>query len=188
MENKINSGNKICPQCQNEIGFYDKVCCHCGQKFEVEYEDARAAYIQDRVGTYLNKFDRIDSGEKASSWNWCAFLFTCDWLIYRKMYKLAVIVMVALVAVDIIAEIACFAVISNELVAGLVAKLIPLVAYVYIGIMGDRWYKKKIDKLVEEGAVLEPNEKIEHYKKGGTNVVAVIVILIISNGLSLLLM
>ena len=187
MENNNYTGNKICPQCKKEIGYYDKLCYHCGQEFEVEYEDERAAYIQKKVGTYLNKFDKLDSGEKASSWNWCAFLFTCDWLIYRKMYKLAIIVLVALVAVELVAEIILYSVISNELVADLMVNMVSVVASVYVGIMGDRWYKKKIDKLVEEGASLEPDEKQEHYKKGGTNVVAVIIILIVSSAINLLL-
>ena len=187
MENNNYTGNKICPQCKKEIGYYDKLCYHCGQEFEVEYEDERAAYIQKKVGTYLNKFEKLDSGEKASSWNWCAFLFTCDWLIYRKMYKLAVIVLIALVAIDIVAGLIFFSVINNELVAELIVSLVSLAACVYIGIMGDRWYKKKIDKLVEEGASLEPDEKQEHYKKGGTNVVAVIIILIVSSAINLLL-
>ena len=187
MENNNYLGNKICPQCKKAIGYYDKLCYYCGQEFEVEYEDERAAYIQKKVGTYLNKFDKLDSGEKASSWNWCAFLFTCDWLIYRKMYKLAIIVLVALVAVEFVAEIILYSVISNELVADLMGNMVSVVASVYVGIMGDRWYKKKIDKLVEEGASLEPDEKQEHYKKGGTNVVAVIIILIVSSAINLLL-
>ena len=180
MENNNYTGNKICPQCKKEIGYYDKLCYHCGQEFEVEYEDERAAYIQKKVGTYLNKFDKLDSGEKASSWNWCAFLFTCDWLIYRKMYKLAIIVLVALVAVELVAEIILYSVISNELVADLMVNMVSVVASVYVGIMGDRWYKKKIDKLVEEGALLEPDEKQEHYKKGGTNLIVTIIVVAIS--------
>ena len=92
MQNNENNEVKICTRCKREISYYDKTCYYCGEEFEVEYTDERAEYIQKNIGTYLRKFNKIDSGDKASSWNWCAFLFTVDWLVYRKMYKLAVIV------------------------------------------------------------------------------------------------
>ena len=182
-----NNEVKICPGCKREIDYYEKTCIYCGEEFKVEYPDERAAYIQKNVGTYLRKFDKIDNEDKASSWNWCAFLFTSDWLIYRKMYKLAVIVLVALVALEIIVELVTFTIIDNEIVADLIVSLIDIAAYVAIGIMGDRWYKTKVDKLVKESAELSSEEKQEHYKKGGTNLPAVIIIVLISVAINLFL-
>lgn len=187
MQNKENNEVKICTRCKREINCYDKTCYYCGEEFEVEYPDERAAYIQKNIGTYLRKFNKIESGDKASSWNWCAFLFTVDWLVYRKMYKLAVIVLVATVVIDLVAELVFFSVISNELTASLFSDLVTLAYCVFIGIMGDRWYKTRVDKLVEESAELPEEEKQKHYKKGGTNIIAVIVMVLLAGTINLLL-
>lgn len=187
MQNNENNEVKICTRCKREISYYDKTCYYCGEEFEVEYTDERAEYIQKNIGTYLRKFNKIDSGDKASSWNWCAFLFTVDWLVYRKMYKLAVIVLVATVVIDLVAQLVFFSVISNELAASLLSNFVTIAYCVFIGIMGDRWYKTRIDKFVEERAGIPDEEKQQHYKKGGTNIVAVIVMVLIAGTINLLL-
>jgi len=67
------------------------------------------------------------------------------------------------------------------------SNLVTIAYCVFIGIMGDRWYKTRIDKLVEESAGIPDEEKQQHYKKGGTNIVAVIVMVLIAGTINLLL-
>lgn len=185
-----NNEVKICPRCKREINYYDKTCIYCGEEFEVEYPDERGEYIQKNIGTYLKKFDKIRPDNSGSSWNWCAFLFTFSWMVYRKMYKPAVITLVCLFALEFVAGFIGLIIVpfeNDETLADLFIAIVDIAACVAIGIKGDKWYKKKVDKLVEEGAELSSVEKQEHYKKGGTNVLAVIILALISGAISVFL-
>ena len=189
MQNNTNE-YKTCPRCKKEIGYYETVCIYCGEEFEVEYPDERAAYIQKNIGTYLKKFDKIRPNNSGSSWNWCAFLFTFSWMVYRKMYKPAVITLMCLFALEFVAGFIGLIIVpfeNDETLADLFIAIVDIAACVIIGIKGDKWYKKKVDKLVEEGAELSSVEKQGHYKKGGTNILAVIILALISGALNLLL-
>lgn len=187
MQNKNSNGTKICPRCRREINYYDSSCLYCGEVFEVEYPDERVKYIQKAVGTYLSKFDKIQSGDSASAWNWCAFLFTYSWLAYRKMYKLAIISLVCISVVDSVLGNILFSVINNDSVADLLNNFVVLIVCAIIGIKGDIWYKKKIDVLVEESVGLSTEEKQQHYKKGGTSVLAVIIFALVVGAINVLI-
>lgn len=55
------------------------------------------------------------------------------------------------------------------------------VAYcVVVGMLGDHWYNKKIERLAAEGRLIPPGpEKQNHVKKGGTSIAALIVCLLL---------
>lgn len=186
MQNNENNGFKICPRCKKEIGYYENVCIYCGEEFEVEYPDERATYIQKNVDKYLSKFDKMNAKDSNTSWNWCAFLFTFSWIVYRKMYKLAVVVMLIMFAVEFaVGSLSIF--VDGGKSADLLINVVSIGFSIAIGILGNGWYQAKVNKLVEEGAELPAEEKQQHYKKGGTNILAVIILALISGALNLLL-
>lgn len=182
-----NNGFKTCPRCKKEIDYYENVCIYCGEEFEVEYPDERAAYIQKNVDKYLSKFDKMTAAGSGASWNWCAFLFTFSWMVYRKMYGLAVIVMLAMFAIEFSAGTLSIYV-DGGTSANLLINVIDIVICIVIGVLGNGWYQTKVNKLVKEGAEFPEEEKQQHYKKGGTSVLAVIILALISGALNLLLM
>ncbi len=186
MQNNENNGIKICPRCKKEINSYDDTCIHCGEKFEIEYPDERAAYIQKNVGTYLNKFSDINKGKPTSSWNWCGFLFSFHWMLYRKMYGLGVIVFVIYCLVSVVVETSLYLFGINEILLAVITLIIDIAYAVVIGLLGDHWYQKKINKLVAEGENMSPEEKQKHHKKGGVNLPLVLVLVVISVVLNLL--
>jgi type IV pilus assembly protein PilA len=49
-----------------------------------------AAVGDQKVDYYVPKFERFDAGGSLLSWNWPAFFVTFLWLLYRRMYGLAV--------------------------------------------------------------------------------------------------
>ena len=58
------------------------------------YHLLQQAYAGPRGEWYANHFKRFSSGGRTSfaiTWNWCAFLFGIVWLLYRKMYGMALI-------------------------------------------------------------------------------------------------
>jgi Tfp pilus assembly major pilin PilA len=49
----------------------------------------RAAVGENKAGYYLPLFQRFEQGGSRASWNWPAFFVTFFWLLYRRMYGLA---------------------------------------------------------------------------------------------------
>ncbi|HJY40111.1 MAG TPA: pilin [Steroidobacteraceae bacterium] len=50
----------------------------------------RAAVGEKKAGYYVPLFYRFDQGSSRASWNWPSFFVTFFWLLYRRMYGLAV--------------------------------------------------------------------------------------------------
>ncbi|NLP48937.1 MAG: DUF2628 domain-containing protein [Clostridiales bacterium] len=46
-----------------------------------------AVYVQIGAKRYINKFRKIEAGQKKLSWSWPAFFFSPYWFFYRKMYR-----------------------------------------------------------------------------------------------------
>lgn len=180
MEYQTNQDYKACPNCGKAIEFYKTVCPHCGQTFEVDIPDERIPYIGSNVNVYLKKFNRMEQKNSILSWNWCGFLLTTRWLMYRKMYGLGVVIYVMFQAAGFVLGfvLAMTGLDGTALDTALViASMILSVAYcTIVGMLGDHWYKKKIERLAAEGKMIPSGpEKQKHIKKGGTNIVAFII-------------
>jgi len=119
--------------------------------------EKRAPYIRSKIDYYTNRFSNMEMTSSKVSWNWCAFLFTSYWLIYRKMYKLFAVV--AVIELILIPAAASF-------VESL--QLLNLVVCVLLGLFGNYLYMKNIDNLIEN----EPADTTAligyHEKNGGT--------------------
>ncbi len=60
-----------------------------------------AAFVQSNAARIISKFKRI-SKDKKITWNWGAFIFAEFWFIYRKMFKIGVLMMAASLAISIL--------------------------------------------------------------------------------------
>ena len=89
-----NCGNPVAQQtAQNENGEYAEF--EGTIKAENIIDDDVCALIgEEKQEYYLNRFAQMKQGNKKATWNWCAFLFTPAWFIYRKMYAYGAIVFV----------------------------------------------------------------------------------------------
>lgn len=65
---------------------------------------AYAAFVGPRFPVYRRKWhlDRKPHPDSASTWNWAAFLFGAFWMLYRRMYGVAALWIVAMVVISII--------------------------------------------------------------------------------------
>lgn len=94
----------ICPYCKETILDGAIKCKHCGSMLNLDptntinvdniSSDDIRAFVGPNAHYYIQQFSRftITGREKfCVTWNWSCFCFTFIWLLYRKMYALAVI-------------------------------------------------------------------------------------------------
>ena len=60
-----------------------------------------AEYIQSNTALYIPKLYKIEKSGSKLSFNWAAFLFSPYWFFYRKMAKIGVLLMIALLMVSV---------------------------------------------------------------------------------------
>ena len=187
--------SKYCKFCGNEAADEARFCGECGGNFgsTTEYERVEADIIQppkrnhsgvaaDRlevrerlVGTkteyYIPRFETMETLNSTTSWNWCAFLFSTGWMMYRKMYAYAL-----------------FLFIAANIFTLLGLGFMTLVMSIGCGILGNYLYMKDINNRTEKAMNMQPEEReLFIQKNSGTSWVAVIVLYLIGTALGFLL-
>jgi len=128
-----------------------------------------AAFIGGNAGKYLRKFNEfyVDGKDKFTfTWHWPAFLFGFFWMVYRKLYGWA------------------FVLLFLQTLFSLIPYLSP-VARVVIGLIGNYLYykhtKEKILKLKKTHTFSDSAQMVAALKKiGAVNVRALIICIILT--------
>lgn len=119
------------------------------------------SYIQIKTEYYKPKFAQMRTSNSKASWNWCAFLVSPYWFIYRKMYAWGY---------GILGIVFVLSLIGN-----LFSSILSLGLYITVGVLGNHLYMKQIDKYSNESKYLNEPIKSQHMqKKGGVNSTAVV--------------
>lgn len=117
---------------------------------------------------YAKTFKTHKDSDNFASWNWCSFLFTPFWLLYRKMYIWFVVFIIAESVID-----------TFSFIFPLLGSILRIVLMVVFGIFGNSMYlnsaKYRIRKI---------NNTLQSYKHkdlvlnatGGTNLVAPLIL------------
>jgi len=122
-------------------------------------EHAEELYLRAFVGSnadyYLRKwFPLRQHAGNDGGFNWAAFLLSVMWIAYRKMYRVAAI-LVAILLLETVAEEILFVVILGGEVPPGTDTVIGLVVAIICGANGNRWYlshaKKEIAKVADRG-------------------------------------
>lgn len=131
-------------------------------------------YIGPKKGVYLKKFDKIEQGR--ISWNWCGFLVSGLWLLYRKMYAYFFAIFGIVFAIELILNFAV-----PDKTAQTISCIISLAFNVAIGLWGDNLYYRKLKKLAafEESANIAVDDMQYVKKNGGTSAAAVVIYIIV---------
>ena len=118
--------------------------------------DARMQFVGQNQQYYASKFATMTTQNKKTSWNWCAFLFTPYWFIYRKMYGYGF---------GILALVFILSLIPSGLIS-----LLLLGGYIAFGILANFIYMKSIDNLIAQMRTLPETAKYQFIaEKGGVN-------------------
>lgn len=185
---------KQCNRCGAPVGMLDKYCDNCGNALNENTADFGSSYAEENVDVliippkrggsnpgadsrevrerligkkaeyYLPRFEQMESFNSFISWNWCAFLFSYLWMLYRKMYAFGIGLMVlssvltltGLGGVGILVMIAC-------------------------GLCGNFLYMKDINNRTEKAMNMQPEQREAYIEKcGGTSWRPVIIYYVVS--------
>ena len=126
--------------------------------------------VGTKVEYYLPKFGRFRSEGGVASFNWPAFFFGPYWMAYRKMYVLAVVVML----------ISDVAVILNS-------GLINLLLMIGCSVLGNFLYMKDIEHRTQKVLDLEPEKRDAYIERnGGASFVPVVLLVVLTGILGML--
>lgn len=161
------SGVVYCTRCGAPNPETSRFCASCGAPMgpqgtvRFSADVLTAALVGPKAEYYLPAFARMHSTGRIESWNWCAFLFTPFWLIYRKMYSFGA----AVLAVRLL----------TGLTDNLLIRVLWLAICVFAGVYGNTLYMRRVERLSAEAASMaEPERGWFLTQKGGVNQAAVI--------------
>jgi hypothetical protein len=130
-------------------------------------------FIGKNADYYLMEWEQA-TGQKYVTWNWAAFFFSVFWLLYRKMFRQAGLVL-ALIAIESLGEKILFPDMPDYISNGLSSGIGMAVAG-FLGRFGNDWYKKHVDKAVSR--LKASDAPVESYRKqGGTSWLLAILVL-----------
>jgi hypothetical protein len=137
--------------------------------------DDIANFVQSNASYYVNKLGGIQAGY--SGWNWCSFLFSGYWFLYRKMYKTGFAILGSHIVLYFIMFFFGMAYNIEKWMWYLSAmELAPIICF---GINGNKLYMKYVyDRVYRlKNAPREMQQQIIR-TEGGTDVAAVICALV----------
>ena len=167
----IGSGNAFCSRCGNPVSvngssqasstFSNGYQTPVYNQFQQSQQTDLTAFIGDNADIYTRKFSELQINNTKASWNWCAFLLTPYWFIYRKMYDYGAIILGSYFVLSLIGNWILF-----------VASLITSIVF---GILGNHIYLQRIQKYSNESMQLSDYERSAYMAKHqGTNIAAAI--------------
>ena len=151
---------------------------------EDEIKKLRSALIGEKVDHYIPIFEDLDR-TGGSSWNWCGCLFSPYWFAYRKMYGWsAIAIAIPLVLGFIIGLMLISYSGDTDTIINGASRLIGIACAIFFGVVSNKAYKKRIDKLVEEAP--KDADALNKYikSKGGVSAGGMILALIVGIGLN----
>jgi hypothetical protein len=135
--------------------------------FEEFDEEIIKLFVQKNSDYYISKWKLMTAKNSMISWNWASFFFTGLWFGYRKMifYGFLYVLISVLFSLPVIGF------------------FLWLSAWIGVGMFGNYLYGKYTYEKLKELKFLYPNEadfKTAVIEKGGTSIIDVILIMILS--------
>lgn len=151
------------------------------RRIEGFFEDDIRAFVGNNADKYLERFYCITRGQKP--YNWCSALFSASWMIYRKMWK------PALALVVIVSLLNSFFGMFGMPLSGLYTIALYIFYFVYLGRQGNVLYWEYVKQELTKAGLAnlsQPNYEARENlgKAGGTSVLFVILLIVFSSALS----
>lgn len=121
--------------------------------------DVRAQLVGAKADHYLPKFEKMEQTNSFISWNWPAFLIGAAWMLYRKMYVIGAVVLVA-----------------ANLINAMQNSFLTLLFWLFTGLVGNFLYMKDINRRVEKVLDLQPDQRQAYLdRNSGTSFIPLLV-------------
>ena len=187
---------KLCKNCGAWVEDDDRFCEHCGNNLssvddpvviDVEPEvveaeiimpskrydspaadarEVRERLIGSKTEYYLPRFEKMETLNSFTDWNWAAFFFGFWWMLYRKMYVFGAVALVV-----------------TELLSMLTIPGLGLLVSLAVGVVGNFLYMKDINNRTDKAMDLQPEERELYIQKnsgtGWTGVVVAFVVFLV---------
>ena len=187
---------KLCKNCGAWVEDDDRFCEHCGNNLssvddpvviDVEPEvveaeivmppkrydspaadarEVRERLIGSKTEYYLPRFEKMETLNSFTDWNWAAFFFGFWWMLYRKMYVFGAVALAV-----------------TELLSLLTIPGLGLLVSLAVGVVGNFLYMKDINNRTDKAMDLQPEERELYIQKnsgtGWTGVVVAFVVFLI---------
>ena len=187
---------KLCKNCGAWVEDDDRFCEHCGNNLssvddpvviDVEPEvveaeiimppkrydspaadarEVRERLIGSKTEYYLPRFEKMETLNSITDWNWAAFFFGFWWMLYRKMYVFGAVALVV-----------------TELLSLLTIPGLGLLVSLAVGVVGNFLYMKDINNRTDKAMDLQPEERELYIQKnsgtGWTGVVVAFVVFLV---------
>lgn len=138
------------------------------------------SFFQESNSYYLEKLELFEKGKRYSI-NYSALIFGVFWFLYRKLYKESLLIFLIIFLRTIFENFILnkFFDVENIKVFGFLFNILLLI---FLGFIANSLYIKKAKKVIEN--IKKNNENIDLQKnilvkKGGTNIIAPIILLAI---------
>ncbi len=149
-----------------------------------EHQDLAAFIGEKNTAYYLERFRRIDTGGRGG-WHWPAFFFTSAWLLYRKMWLLALVYIIGLPILMVILS-TLLALGGNEVLSEFMYMAYTAATFFVLPFFVNKAYyakaRSRIEKIHTSGL---GNELCEQAiaKAGGTSMLGVLAFLVLPIGI-----
>ena len=184
---------KLCKNCGAWVEDDDRFCEHCGNNLssvddpvviDVEPEvveaeiimppkrydspaadarEVRERLIGSKTEYYLPRFEKMETLNSITDWNWAAFFFGFWWMLYRKMYVFGAVALVV-----------------TELLSMLTIPGLGLLVSLAVGVVGNFLYMKDINNRTDKAMDMQPEEReVFIQKNSGTGWTGVVVAFVV---------
>lgn len=141
-----------------------------GNNIKAEYEypiayrnpedEAMSAFLQKNIAFYKYKWSKHEN-KQLRGWNWAAFFFPIEWLVYRKMYAEAASILFVSVVIQYLTHIPF--------------RLLDLV----IALVGNALYYKKYMRMLKKTNDMTHDSGIEYLnQKGGVSAISLAICIV----------
>lgn len=170
---------KKCPRCRRDIEIYEQKCPYCDYHFEdIVYPDGRLELVKDNVSYYQRKFEKLDGGARVT-WNWMPLLIGPAWYAYRKMFPIALIFIAIDFVITFMEGIVGTAYQDNPIML-IICIVLNLAIWVIMILFANGFYKKKLEKKLEEiDAAPDEDKQQLKQKASGTSLPAAFILVAI---------
>lgn len=197
--NTIENGANFCPHCRTPVGVtpppFNPFPGTIKKDEEINGVTAEeiARFTAFNPARYVTRFFAMIKN-KASSWNWAAFLFPCEWSFFRKCYSSGTLMGILLIAANLLiypvnSALSQLALPENSgysataqmitenidkigylpIFLMLVSAAINLSVRIFAGVNGDKIYMKTVFERIKSIKENGGDTETEFRKKGGIN-------------------